>query len=329
MNFQNLQNIETADKYLDMAFAKASKKSAELRKNFTGDRLKKSKDIETEKLDIINNVLCDQLTKILDSFPSINQLDDFYQELIKITLDYVYLKKSLGSIKWAVDRTDNLFRIYRGKIANTADIKKINSYRQEFYGRVSSVMKQIKKFLEYVEHARKVMKDYPSIKTSMPSVCIFGFPNAGKSTLLKKLTGANPEIKAYHFTTKQLNLGYIDLKTRKIQVIDTPGTLNRQKMNLIEMQAYLAVKHLASMIVYVFDPSLEIPLKDQEKLLKNLKSEFKTEIVLYLSKTDVADADIIKEIKEKHPTIMSLDDLKEYIIKNTVIKKSETNKLEN
>ncbi len=53
-----------------------------------------------------------------------------------------------------------------------------------------------------------------------------GFPNVGKSTLLSRVTNAQPKIANYHFTTLQPNLGVVDLDGAKGFVIaDIPGLI--------------------------------------------------------------------------------------------------------
>lgn len=306
MNFQDLKKIESYQFYLDVAFKRASKRADELRTSVKErNRLKKSKKLEITKLEVIKTTIVERLKNIIKSYPSLDNMAIFYKELIKCTLDYKDLKKSLGAINWAIDKTEYFFRVYVSKIKRTTDINLINKFRREYYGRVSSVLKQIKKNLVYLEESRKIMKNYPAIKTSVYTVCIFGFPNVGKSTLLSKLTTANPEINSYPFTTRSLNLGYIKQPGKKVQLIDTPGTLNRlNKMNNIELQAYLAVKYLANHIVYVFDPTEEYSTKEQKKLLKKLK-ELDKPIILYISKTDVVDKKIVKEFIKKYPKIIS------------------------
>jgi len=305
MNFQSLNKIENYQFYLDVAFKRASKKTDEIRYTIKErDRLKKSQKLELLKLEIIKTTIVERLKKIIKSYPSLDNMDEFYKQLIRCTLDYKDLKKSLGAVNWAVDKTQYFFKVFSSKIKKTSDLNLINKFRREYYGRVSSVLKQIKKNLRYLEEARKIMKNYPAIKTSVYTVCIFGFPNVGKSTLLAKLTTANPEINSYPFTTRSLNLGYIKQPGIKIQLVDTPGTLNRlNKMNDIELQAYLAVKHLANHVVYVFDPTEEYSIKEQKKLLKNLK-EFEKPIILYLSKTDMKNVDA-SDFKKKYPEIIT------------------------
>ncbi len=316
MNFQDLKKIEKADFYIDLAFRRASKKTGELKKSIkTKDRTQKIKEIEIHRLDLIRTIITEEFKKILISFPSIDKLDIFYLELIKCTLDYASIKKSLGSVAWAIDKIEFFFKFYKSKIRQDREYKVIKSHSKEFYGRISSVVKQIKPYLAYLEESRRTMKDYPVIKTSVFTVCLFGFPNVGKSTLLSKLTTSKPEINSYPFTTKSLNLGYIKENARTIQIIDTPGTLNRfDKLNNIELQAYLALKHLTDAIIYIFDPTFEYEMEKQEKLLERVK-EFEKPMLLYLSKTDKIDEKITKEFSKKFPEIIiSKDKLREKII---------------
>jgi nucleolar GTP-binding protein len=324
MNLQGLSKVETAQTFLDIAFKAARDTADQLRqKKKTGrmDKIAKSKMLEKQKISTIAAALHKAMDRILKGFPNFTELSQFYQELVRIELDYVEFKRGLGACRWAQKKTDTLHREYNRKIDSSFTIEHANKHRREFYGRVSSFMKQINKQLLFLDTCRRQFKDFPTIKESLPTVCFFGFPNVGKSTLLAKISSATPEIKAYAFTTKKLNLGYIKEPKKKIQLIDTPGTLNRfERMNKIEKQAYLALKHCANLVVFVFDPTDTYDYDKQFSLLASIE-KFKVPIVVYISKTDIADKERVevlhvqfKEKKIKH-VLSNDDELKAYLVK--------------
>jgi len=315
MNFQNLAKIEPYQFYLDVAFSSAKTKGDLTRSSSFRDRITKSKVIEKEKISAINKALTRQLTRVLDSFPYIDKLHPFYRELVNCTIDYDATKKALGAVKWVAGKVDDFSEITRKNIQRTQDLQKINVFRREYYGRISSLLKQIKHEFIVLEESRKVMKSYPNIKTSVFTAAIAGFPNIGKTTLLFKLTGSKPEIDTYAFTTKSINIGYFTDNSRKIQVLDTPGSLNRfNKMNNIEKQAFLAMKYCANLLIYVFDLTEPFPLEDQLQLYARIKS-FNQPLLVYLSKTDILDKKVIADFRERHSdTITDIGELKQKIL---------------
>lgn len=57
-------------------------------------------------------------------------------------------------------------------------------------------------------------------------VGLVGFPNVGKSTLLSRVTNAQPKIANYHFTTLSPNLGVVDMDSgRGFVIADIPGII--------------------------------------------------------------------------------------------------------
>jgi nucleolar GTP-binding protein len=84
-----------------------------------------------------------------------------------------------------------------------------------------------------------------------------GAPNVGKSSLIGAISTGKPEVKSYPFTTKGVSLGHIKAKYDIIQVMDTPGLLDRPDIdrNDMEKQGIAALNHLEPVIVFLTDLS--------------------------------------------------------------------------
>ena len=299
MNFQSIKSVEDYKFYLDLAFRRAREKGTKLRSTkLKGGRLEKSKYIEFMKLQVISDTIAARMQVIVESFPSLDELPEFYNELVRLSIDYAQFKRSLGAVNWLGQRARNMLKIYKSKLDKNTQFERINIIKREFLGRISSMVKQVKTDFVFLEGARRTMKAFPTIKTSLKTVAIAGFPNVGKTTILFKISGSEAEINSYPFTTKGVNVAYIGKGKERIQLLDTPGTLDRfEKMNNIEKVAYLAIKHCADIIVFVFDLTEEYPLDKQIKLYQRLKKDFGKEIIIYISKSDLVDP---KGLKEKY-----------------------------
>jgi nucleolar GTP-binding protein len=302
MTFQEIKPVETAERYLDIAIRRANKKTSQ--KKVKGARIEKIKTLELTKIAIVRDILDSRLDEILKEFPRINDLTLFYRKLVEYTIGKDKLKRELSKIKLTKTKINEVFKKDNQKLKKTDNIKNIHTIKNGFYGRVSSLLKNID--YRFLQKTRKILQSFPSIKSKYKQIAIAGFPNVGKSTLLSKLSGSKPEIAVYAFTTKGIMIGYLD----NIQLLDTPGTLNRfNKMNSIEQQAHLVMKLVAKEIIYIFDLTETYPLKDQIRLYERLK-ELNKPIIIYLSKTDIIDKKKIDNFKKKYKVIDNINDLK-------------------
>ena len=288
--FNEIPKVERVETYLDIAFNNATKATDAARSVEMGDKLRKSKHVEKIRIETIAKSLCSSLDLLLTRFPQIDDLAPFYYELLCATIDYGTFKQSLGAVLWAKHQIKSFERIYLGQLSRVKEFPLINATRRAFYGRSTSVLKQIKKNLEFLEQCRKTMRRYPALKTGRVTIVIAGSPNVGKSSILARLTGSAPKTAPYPFTTQDLNLGYDE---DGVQYIDTPGLLDRplDERNPIELHAILALKHLASAIVFVIDPTetCGYTIKEQRNLLLDIKKRFELPMIVVSNKVDTGE----------------------------------------
>lgn len=85
-------------------------------------------------------------------------------------------------------------------------------------------------------------------------VGLIGFPNVGKSTLLSRVTNADPKIANYHFTTLNPNLGVVDLPGGKGFVIaDIPGLIEGASEGVGLGHEFLRHIERTKMMIHVVD----------------------------------------------------------------------------
>ncbi|MFH0978504.1 MAG: GTPase [Candidatus Woesearchaeota archaeon] len=289
MFLDRLGKVEHSKFYVELAIRHANARCKLLKQKLpVKERLLREKKVGSYRLQMIDKYLGAELNRLIACFPDFESIPVFYLELVKLTTDYEATTSALKKLDWLRRSTRSLAKAYIDRISKRNDIKFILSSEKAFYGRLFGLARKVDPSLEVLETVRKVMREYPVVKTSLFTVAIAGFPNVGKTTLLFKLTGSQPEIKNYAFTTKGINTAYMSFESRKVQLLDTPGTLDRiEKMNNLEKQSFLAIQHLANCIVYVFDVTESYPLDDQIKLYLRLK-ELDKPMIVYASKTDIS-----------------------------------------
>ncbi len=324
MNFNKIPPVPTTIQILDITFRKAREHGQQ--KNLKGNWLQIIRAKEALKLDVVKDSICNKLEGILSSFPQTCDLPQFYQRLLTLTLEPAQLKKGLASLVWAEQQIKKFQKEYVHRVIKEKDPQKVKLLSGQAYGRISSVLKQISKQLEYLEECRQIMRTYPDIK-EMFTVCVYGFPNVGKTSLLNKLTGTKAKVAAYAFTTKSINSGFIEIKGHQIQMLDVPGTLARpDKMNLIELQAELVLEELAKVIIFVMDltQSCGYTIKQQEELLKKVHK--KKKVLVYLSKNDITAPEMLEEFKLKYYSLEEIKVILGEMVELEIKEKGETEK---
>ena len=108
---------------------------------------------------------------------------------------------------------------------------------------------------KYAQPGRPSQELWVSLELKViADVGLVGFPNVGKSTLLSRVTNAQPKIANYHFTTLNPNLGVVDLEDANGFVIaDIPGLIEGASEGVGLGHEFLRHIERTRLIIHVVD----------------------------------------------------------------------------
>ena len=145
----------------------------------------------------------------------------------------------------------------------------------------------------------------------LADVGLIGMPNAGKSTLLSRLSAARPKIADYPFTTLQPQLGIVEVENyRRFVMADIPGLIEGAHRGIGLGDEFLRHIERTKLLVHILDVSPLSTLKPwdayfiirNELKLYNPKLTEKKEIVI-VNKMDLLDTEAgnecVQTIEEK------------------------------
>ena len=277
-----MPTVPTADEILDRSFRRAAKKMKE----------KTNKERANEEfVRAVGAAVHDRLVYVIRGFPEFDKIAPFYREMADILFGIEKIKQSLGAVGWAAKHTKmvgNQIAVQSRKSEETLVLRK------RAVARLASMVHQIDKDLIFLNEVRNVLRQLPHVEDAF-TIVIAGYPNVGKSSFIRRVSSADPQVASYPFTTKGIIVGHREMGREKVQFVDTPGILDRpaEERNQIEKQALSAIMNVADVILYIVDPSEHCgyPMGVQLSLLEEVKGMVSVPVIVVANKSDLVAAE--------------------------------------
>ena len=134
---------------------------------------------------------------------------------VNLTPQYLEAEAEYKKAQTAEERLECLRRMW----ALVPKHKASEKLQAELKTKLSETREEVEK---EKKSPKKVGVSYKVPRQGAGQYMVLGGPNAGKSSLLARLTRATPEVAAYPFTTREPQPGMMDWEDVRVQLVDTP-----------------------------------------------------------------------------------------------------------
>ena len=122
----------------------------------------------------------------------------------------------------------------------------------------------------------------------LADVGLVGFPNAGKSTLLRRISAARPRVAAYPFTTLAPTLGVAEVDDRRFVVADIPGLIEGASRGVGLGDRFLRHIERTRALVHLLDVGAwALESRDLIASYESIRTELRAYEAMLLDRTEI------------------------------------------
>lgn len=218
---------------------------------------KRERNRGAKQLDALMKELANPLKNYVEKFPCSQNLHPYEQSLIEFTLGKGKYEEVLKTVDLLRKRIVSKGKEHASLCAKSISKKEAEQRLIEGRKSLEDLVQQDGSAIDNLLNIAKTLRAMPVVHLEIPTLCLIGAPNVGKSSLVRILSTGKPEVCNYPFTTRGILMGHITISHKRFQVTDTPGLLRRldEDRNNMEKLTIAALSHLPSAIMFVHDLS--------------------------------------------------------------------------
>jgi len=171
--------------------------------------------------------------------------------------------------------------------------------------RIRGRMRRLEKDLTQMESVRDTQRKQRR-RAGLPSICLIGYTNSGKSSLLNRLTGANVLVEDQLFSTLDSTTRRLLLPDgQKVVVSDTVGFIRKLPHELIAaFHSTLEVVREADLLIHVVDATADQTIAEHMKAVNEALSDLEAAeipVITAFNKVDLLESGQADYIKRGYP----------------------------
>ncbi|KAE8908913.1 hypothetical protein PF005_g13148 [Phytophthora fragariae] len=268
---QRLPYVRTASEIQEMKFWRAPVRES----HRIVDPVKRAKNHTSRVINMQLSKLSSVTRQASLDFPALKRMHPFEREVVMLTLGKGTYERHLQTLRRVYASLHNTGKQYERECQELRTKQEAVDCGLRCVEELKKIVDDSAGTLRDAANMAKVLRGLPHVDLDKPIFAFVGAPNVGKSSLVRALSTASPEVANYPFTTRGITMGHIFVEGISYQIADTPGLIFRpdESRNAIEKLAIAMMEKTQASIGFVFDPtgSSGTPTSDQILLRDELR----------------------------------------------------------
>uniref|UniRef100_A0AAV1U1G8 Uncharacterized protein n=1 Tax=Peronospora matthiolae TaxID=2874970 RepID=A0AAV1U1G8_9STRA len=250
---QRLPYVHTVSEIQEMKFWRAPVRES----HRIVDPVKRAKNHTSRLINVQLAKLSSVTRHVSLNFPALKHMHPFEQEVAVLTLGQGVYETHVQLLRRVYATLHNTGKQFERECQELRTKQEAVDCGLRCIEELKKVVDSNTETLRAAADMAKMLRGLPHVDLEKPIFAFVGAPNVGKSTLVRALSTASPEVANYPFTTRGITMGHIFVDGISYQIADTPGLIFRpdERRNSIEKLALAMIEKTQASIGFVFDPT--------------------------------------------------------------------------